>query len=136
MMRVLLVDERSWSRSALHLLIEWKINGQVVGEVDDVASLPDVMQSLHPDLILLDRQLPGMDEPTKYRQLISVLRSLQPQIYIIVLVSRPEENSRYALLGADALVSKAESPDCLQAALLLAEQTIVAQGRRTTSCGS
>lgn len=127
MMRVLLTDERAWLRSALQLLIEQKIDAQVVGETDNITCLLDLTHSLHPELILLDGQLPGGDVLIEHQQLITKLRTLQPKVYIIVLASRPEENSRYTLMGADAVVSKTESPDCLQAALQLAEQTIIAQ---------
>ena len=127
MMRVLLADERFWLRSALQLLVEQKTNAQVVGEADNIARLLVLTQCLSPNLILLDGQLPGLDTPAEHQQLVTLLRTIQPKVYIIGLVSRPEENSHYTLTGADAVVSKAESPDYLHEALLQAEQIICTQ---------
>jgi len=132
MMRVLLADERSSLRSALQLLVEQKTKAQVVGEAEDSACLLHLTQCLSPDLILLDGQLPGLSAPDDYQQFVALLRTILPQVYIIVLISRPEEISRYTLTGADAVVSKAEAPDCLQAALLQAEQIISAYHRPAT----
>jgi hypothetical protein len=56
---------------------------------------------------------------------------MQPQVYIIILVSRLEERPHYAFMDVDAVVSREELPDFLHDALLLAEQTINARRWRS-----
>jgi DNA-binding NarL/FixJ family response regulator len=130
MMQVLLADKRFWLRSALQLLVEQKFNARIAGEADNIPCLLDLTKYLRPDLILLDGHLPGLDAPMD-QQLIALLRAMQPQIYIILLVNRSEESPRYAFMGVDAVVSTEEPPDFLHDALLLAEQTINAQRSRS-----
>jgi DNA-binding NarL/FixJ family response regulator len=114
-MRVLLADDQVWLRSALRLLLEQEPNIEVVGEVGNASALPTATASLHPDLILVDWELPDLKSTGARQRLITALRTLQPQVYIIALTSSQAANN--AQLGADAFVSKAEPPHGLLAAL-------------------
>jgi DNA-binding NarL/FixJ family response regulator len=116
-MRVLLADDQAWLRSALRLLLEHEPNIEVVGEASDARTLPGLTASLHPDLLLLDGELIGIKTNSARRRLITALRALHPDLYVIVLSNNHERNSSQLATGADAYVSKAEPPDRLLAAL-------------------
>jgi DNA-binding NarL/FixJ family response regulator len=130
MMRVLLADDQVWLRSALRLLLEHQPNIEVVGEVGNADALPGSMADLHPDLILLDWELPDMKTTGARQRLITALRAIQPQVYIIALSSNHETDGHYLTVGVDAFVSKAEPPNRLLAALHWAE---AAYGPNATS---
>lgn len=120
-MRILLADDRVSVRSALRLLLELEPNVEVVGEVGNCGALCELTATLRPDLILLDWGLREARTTRGGRQLITTLRTIQPQVYIIAL-SSPQDTGGYPLAaGADAFVSKAEPPTQLLAAIRRAE---------------
>jgi two-component system LytT family response regulator len=59
MWRVLIVDDERLARLALRSLLEDRSDVAVIGEADSVASARDMLQSLRPDVIFLDVQMPG-----------------------------------------------------------------------------
>jgi DNA-binding NarL/FixJ family response regulator len=120
-MRVLLVDDQVWLRSALRLLLEHEPNLEVVGEVANASAVPASTASLHPDLILLDWELPDTKTTGARHRLITALRALQPQVYIIALTSSQEGKNAHLATGVDAFVSKAEPPNALLAAIQQAQ---------------
>ena len=109
-MRVLIADDQVWLRSALRLLLEHEANIEVVGEAGTLRSLPALIARLHPDLLFLDWQLPGLDTNGARQHLTQVLRASDPQLYIIALTG-DDKAQNSVLLGADAFVNRAESPD-------------------------
>jgi DNA-binding NarL/FixJ family response regulator len=60
-MRVLLADDQPALRSAVRFLLEQEPDLSIVGEVGDVAGLMERVAALHPDLLLLDWELPGLN---------------------------------------------------------------------------
>ena len=60
-----------------------------------------------PCCIILDWELPG--RPTRER--VTVLRALVPALRVIVISARPESKTEAIAEGADAFISKTESPD-------------------------
>jgi DNA-binding NarL/FixJ family response regulator len=120
-MRVLLVDDQAWLRSALRLFLEYEPNIEVVGEAGNAQTLPGLIASLHPDLLLLDGELTDIKSNSARRCLITALRAVQPALYVIVLSGNHEVHGFRLTTGADAYVSKTEPPDRLLTALRLAE---------------
>ena len=60
-MRILIVDDEAPARARLRRLVEEHGAHDVVGEADDGAEAVRLGESLHPDIILLDVRMPGMD---------------------------------------------------------------------------
>jgi DNA-binding NarL/FixJ family response regulator len=58
--RVLIVDDHPSFRANAHALLEAE-GFEVVGEAEDGASALDAAAQLHPDIVLLDVQLPDID---------------------------------------------------------------------------
>lgn len=112
-MRVLLADGREQVRSALHILLDQEAELVPVGDVDDARSLPTAIDSTHPDVLLLDWELPDLVGP----QMLLKLRTDFPDLKVIVLSCELGNRHVVLLSGADAFVSKIELPDRLLALL-------------------
>ena len=65
---VLIVDDHPSFRSSAHALLEAE-GFEVVGEASDGASAIEAVERLHPDVVLLDVQLPDIDGFTVAEQL-------------------------------------------------------------------
>lgn len=112
-MQVLLADDQLKVRSALRIILEQQPGVEVVGETDDADGLMVQVDAIHPDLILLDWELPGLSRNGRF----SALRSRHPDVRVIALSGRPEARRAALEAGADAFVSKVEPPDRLLEAL-------------------
>jgi DNA-binding NarL/FixJ family response regulator len=73
----------------------------------------DEAQAQHPDLILLEWELPG--QPGE--GLLAELGTLNDGSRVVVLSRQPEARQAALAAGAEAFVSKADAPDKLLAAL-------------------
>lgn len=112
-MRVLLADAHRNVRWALRTALTEEPELTVVGEVSDADQLLSQARALHPDLILLEWELPGLSG----EELLADLGSLNHGSRVMVLSGRPEVRQAALAAGAEAFVSKAESPHQLLAAL-------------------
>ncbi len=110
-MKVLLADDRSEVRSALRLLLEQNSDCEVVGEVDKIGDLLNNIGVTCPDIILLDWELPDIDT----KDSILKLRSCCSDLVVIALSSRPEARDTALAAGADAFISKGDTPESLLA---------------------
>jgi DNA-binding NarL/FixJ family response regulator len=116
-MRVLLADGKPALRSALRLLLEQEADVNIVAEVADAETLLAVMAQVHPDLVLLDWELPGLQAGSTGPSVFSALYASSPNVRIIVLSGRPEAGRPALAAGASSFVSKADPPERLLAAL-------------------
>jgi DNA-binding NarL/FixJ family response regulator len=108
-MRILLADDQPSVLSAIGLLLEQQPESSVVDEVTNAQELLDHAINLCPDMVLMDWQLPG-STPEK---LLATLRTLCPNLFIIVLDSIPHTRQAALNAGANEFVSKNEPPECL-----------------------
>jgi len=113
-MRVLLADDEPKVRSALRLILEQLQGIEAIDEVTDAKSLADRLSTCHPDLLLLDWELPGLHPGASFsdwRQLYHF------PLKVIVLSGRYQSRRTAMASGADAFVSKCEPPERLFATL-------------------
>jgi DNA-binding NarL/FixJ family response regulator len=61
MIRILLVDDQSLIRQGLRVLLELEPDLEVVGEAENGHSAIALVETLHPDVVLLDIRMPLMD---------------------------------------------------------------------------
>jgi two-component system response regulator DesR len=113
-MRVLIADDETQVRSALRLHLEEGAGAIVVGEADNSNDLLASVEVLHPSLLVLDWELP----PSGGRGVLRALRAAWPELIVLVLSARPEVRSEALACGANAFVSKTDSPEHLLAAVL------------------
>ena len=108
-MRVLLTDEQAQTCAALKRFLEQEPELSVVGEAVEVVDLLAQAKKTHPDLVLLDWELPG---PLAV-DVLSALRGLGYPLKVVAL-GKSEEMCRAAMAaGADASASREEPPEWL-----------------------
>ncbi|MDQ2739151.1 MAG: response regulator transcription factor [Actinomycetota bacterium] len=61
MIRVLLVDDQSLLRMGFRLILEAEPDIEVIGEAADGETGVSMASALHPDVVLMDVRMPGMD---------------------------------------------------------------------------
>ena len=109
------MDDHPSFRASAHLLLESE-GFEVVGEAPDGESALEAVAALHPDLVLLDVQLPGIDGFEVTRR----LRANGSPSAVVLISSR--DSGDYGTLaeesGALGFVAKAElSGEALEALL-------------------
>ena len=100
---ILIVDDHPSFRRCARVLLE-EDGFAVVGEAEDGADALQAIDQLHPDVVLLDVQLPDMDG-------FAVLERLGPARPQVVLVSSREASDYNGLIrssGARGFIAKAE----------------------------
>ncbi len=109
--RVLIVDDQEAFRSAARLVVELTEGFVVAGEAASGEAGVAMAGELHPDLVLMDMNLPGIDGPEATRQIVAV----HPEIRVIGLSTYDEYEARAVGAGAVAFISKsAFEPSRLQ----------------------
>jgi len=112
-MRVLLADDQPKVRFAMRVLLERQPRIEVMGEAVDAQDLLAQTEATCPDLVLLGWELPGLAAV----DLLSALRKVGPDLFVIALSGRPEARRAALDAGADAFVSKGDPPEQLLAAI-------------------
>ena len=114
-MRVLLADDHALVRAGLRRLLESLPDIEVVGEADDGQAVLVLAEQLHPNLVLMDVAMPGMNGLEATTRLIKT----HPQIRVLILsMHQNEEYVRQALrAGATGYLLKDAAPLELEHAL-------------------
>jgi DNA-binding NarL/FixJ family response regulator len=104
-MSVLIVDDHPTFRATARALLQAE-GFEVVGEADDGASALEAVRSLHPDLVLLDVQLPDTDGFTVAAALTG--NGSGPQVVLTSSRDVSDFGPLVAESGARGFVPKAE----------------------------
>jgi DNA-binding NarL/FixJ family response regulator len=113
--RVLLADDHILVRAGLRKLLESIPNLEVVGEVNDGLALLTMVEQLHPDMVLMDIAMPGLNglEATA-----RVVKTWPDTRVVILSMHQSEEYVRQALRnGAAAYLLKDAAPAELDIAI-------------------
>ena len=107
--RVLLVDDHKLTRLGLQTALSRDQDIQVVGEAVDGATAIELARQLHPDVVLMDIQLPGLNGVEATRQIVQEL----PDVKVIMLTMYREEQQAVEALrvGAMGYLHKDADPD-------------------------
>lgn len=120
MTRVYLADAQILERTALRLLLA-DLNMLVVGEAADWPTTLAQAPALCPDMLLVDWDL----LPSLSGAALTELRVACVTALVIVLISHWDPRQQAALsVGADAFISKGESPDRVAERLRIAAESI------------
>jgi DNA-binding NarL/FixJ family response regulator len=110
---VLIGDDQAQVRSALNLLLAQYDALEIAGEAADASSLLLAVAQKHPDLLLLDWELPSLP----IVQLVRLLWFEQPLLRIVAMSSRPEAEPQAMNAGVQLFLSKNDPPDRVRAAI-------------------
>ncbi len=119
MIRILIVDDHRMFRQSLRIVIDSQQDMQIVGEASSGLEALKLAQTLEPDIILMDFNMPGMNGVDATRR----ISSMESDIKIIGLSSHSEEIYVEKMLAAGAhdyisKVCKREALlDCIRSAL-------------------
>ncbi len=97
--RVLLVDDQRLMREGLRTLLELEQGLEVAGEAENGQAAIQLVESLQPDVVLMDIRMPGMDGVEATRRLM--LR--WPEIKVIILTTFDDDAYIFEGLRAGAL---------------------------------
>ena len=114
--RLLIVDDVPEVRQELGLLLPLAGPIEVVGEAANGAEALSQAESLQPEVVLLDLEMPEMDGFAACRLLKQ--RSLAARVVVLSIHAGPEEMSAATAAGADAFVAKGASLEALLDAIL------------------
>ncbi|MEU1226068.1 response regulator transcription factor [Streptomyces sp. NPDC005828] len=113
--RVLLVDDHQVVRRGLRTFLEVQDDIEVVGEAADGAEGVARAEELHPDVVLMDVKMPGMDGIDALKR----LRELDNPARVLIVTSFTEQRTVVPALraGARGYVYKDVDPDALAGAI-------------------
>jgi NarL family two-component system response regulator YdfI len=102
--RILVADDHLIIRQGLRLILETQAGFEMVGEAADGAEAVRLCVELHPDVVLMDLRMPGMDGLSA----IERLRTEQPGIAVVILTTFNEDDlmMRGLRLGAKGYLLK------------------------------
>ena len=105
MIRVVLADDHALVREGTSELLERAGGIRVVGQAADGVETLRLVEAVHPDVLLLDVGLPGLDGVEVARR----VRSVSPQTRVVALTAHDEQAYVLAMLdaGATGYLSKA-----------------------------
>ncbi len=108
-MRVLIVDDDERVRNALTIFFDTRADFVVAGEASDGAEAVARCKQLHPDVVLMDLNMPGMDGVAATRR----IRKDCPHLPVVVLTNSSEWERIEAALqaGASAYLLKSANMD-------------------------
>jgi NarL family two-component system response regulator LiaR len=102
--RVLIIDDHSVVRYGLRHILESEGDIEVVGELETVTGIRNVLPEMNPDVVLLDLELGDIDGVDALR----ALRDAAPKMHVIIYTSHDEEDRivQAAELGVDGYLLK------------------------------
>ena len=105
--RILVVDDSHSFRMGMRALLEIQPDMEVVGETHSGHKVMELVEVFHPDLILLDAQMPGMTG-------IEVTRAVKhrwPEVKIILMTMFADYRPTAIEAGADTFLTKGIPPE-------------------------
>ena len=112
--RVLIADDRRSVREALRCLLSFSPQVEIVGEAMDGQTAVHLVEEHHPDVVLMDIQMPVMDGLEATRR----IKCQWPEVRVIVLTMYARYRPKALAAGADVFLLKGCVFKVLQDAIL------------------
>ena len=109
--RVVIVDDHPFFREGLRNVLSVVEDLEVIGEAEDGAQALAVVESLQPDVVIMDINIPILNGLQATRK----IKSEQPHINVVILTAYDDDEQIYHAIrtGASAYYPKDVSPDHL-----------------------
>ena len=130
MIKVLLVDDQTLIRQGIRLLLEIEPDIRVVGQAADGRAALEQVETLHPDVVLMDVRMPEMDGVAATRELSARF----PEVKVIILTTFEDDETVFDGLKAGArgyLLKDISSEEMAQAVRKVAAGEALIQSRIT-----
>jgi DNA-binding NarL/FixJ family response regulator len=114
MIKVLIADDHKMFRQGLRMLFEMEPDIKIVGEARDGFEAEQLADSLQPDVILMDINMPGLDGMEATRRILKA----QPDAAIILLTMFREDEHVFQAIKAGAqgyVLKDADSTEVMKA---------------------
>jgi DNA-binding NarL/FixJ family response regulator len=107
--RVLIADDNLYARLGLQLSISDVPDLVLIGEAADGAQAVSLCDTLQPDLVVLDHQMPVLDGMAA----TATIKAAHPDILVLVVSAydTPDSRAQAAAAGADGFMPKDAIPD-------------------------
>jgi DNA-binding NarL/FixJ family response regulator len=96
--RVLVADDHAAFRAGLRALLETAIDVRVVGEADSGEAAVAAARAMHPDVVLMDVNMPGLDGVEATRRIADAA----PHVAVLVLTMHDDDETVFAAVRAGA----------------------------------
>jgi DNA-binding NarL/FixJ family response regulator len=115
--RVVIADDQHLVRAGFTLILATQPGIEVVGEADTGNRAVDVTESLHPDVVLMDIRMPGIDGIEATRRIVSGARAAGTRILILTTFDLDEYVYDALNAGASGFLLKDAPPEQLAASV-------------------
>ena len=118
--RLLLVDDHQIVRAGLRMLFAAEPEVEIIGEASSGAEAVAAIETLTPDVVLMDVAMPGMGGIEATRR----IKAVQPKVAVLALTMHEDEEYFFEMLaaGASGYVPKRAAPDDLMSAIRIVKQ--------------
>jgi len=134
--RILLVDDHTLFRSGLKALLSRQTDFEVVGEASDGLEGVKLAEQLHPDLVLLDLDMPAMSGIEALAQMVEMNHDMP---VVMLTVSEDAEDLKEAfVLGARGYLVKNIEADYLVSSIrqIIAGESVMSPEKCSTVISS
>ena len=116
MIRVLIADDEALVRGGLRMILEAQDDVEIAGEAEDGRGALDLARRAHPDVVLMDIRMPGLDGLEATRRLLAV-GAPAPRVLILTTFDLDEYVYEALRAGASGFLLKSARPQELVAAV-------------------
>lgn len=118
--RLLLVDDHEVVRSGLRMLLENEADMDIVGEANTGRQALDLVETLEPDVVIMDITLPDLSGIEIARR----IKAAHPETAVVALTIHEDQQYFFEMLqaGASGYVPKRAAPDDLITAIRAAHR--------------
>jgi DNA-binding NarL/FixJ family response regulator len=118
--RVLIVDDQRPTRQGLKALLASSSQMEVVGEAADGQECVDLVAEHHPDVVVMDVQMPVMNGLEATRR----IKRQWPEVRVVVLTMYAAHQAAALAAGADAFLLKSGHPSEILRAVVGLEHAV------------
>ena len=112
--RVLIVDDQALVRAGFRTILDSEPGIEVVGEAADGAAAVAVVETLRPDVVCMDVQMPGMDGLEATRRIVSAHAGEgRPSVLVLTTFNREDYLFQALDAGASGFLLKNSTPEQL-----------------------